>query len=163
MVVRHAKAEPFASSDHARALTDRGVRDAKALGAYLREQEVVPDHAVVSTAERTRATWAAMQETLRSDAVVDFEAAVYSGSTEVLLEVLRLTPGAAEVVVLVGHQPSVGYLAHLLDDGAGDHDALHGMLHGFPTSSAAVFDVEVSWGELDSESGRLVDFRAGRA
>lgn len=163
MVVRHAKAEPFASSDHARALTDRGVRDAKALGAYLREQDVVPDHAVVSTAERTRATWAAMQETLRSAAEVELDAAVYSGSTEVLLEVLRLVPRAAEVVVLVGHQPSVGYLAHILDDGAGDRDALHGMLHGFPTSSAAVFDVEVAWSELDSESGRLVDFRAGSA
>jgi len=161
VVVRHAKAEPFASSDHARALTDRGVRDATALGAYLREQEVVPDHAVVSTAERARGTWAAMQEALQCDAAVEYDGAVYSGSTDVLLEALRLVPRHAEVVVLVGHQPSVGYLAHLLDDGAGDHDALHSMLLGFRTSSAAVFDVGVAWDGLDRECGRLVDFRSG--
>lgn len=163
VVVRHAKAEPFASSDLARALTARGIRDAESLGAYLRERDVVPDHALVSTAERTRATWEAMEQALRTDATVVHDPALYSGGNEVVLETLRAVPSGARVVALVGHQPAVGSLAHLLDDGAGDPDALRSMLHGFPACSVAVFDVAVGWDQLGPEAGRLVLFRPGRS
>jgi phosphohistidine phosphatase len=161
VLVRHAKAEPFAASDRARELTDRGRREAEAAGSYLREQGIVPDHAVVSSSLRTRGTWDAMEQALGSAAEVVYDEAVYSGSTDVVLEALRVVPDAAKVVVFVGHQPTVGHVAHLLDDGEGDHEALHSMLHGFPTTSMAVFDVEVPWDELGDETGRLVDFRAG--
>ncbi len=161
VLVRHAKAEPFAASDRARELTDRGRREAEAAGSYLREQGIVPDHAVVSSSLRTRGTWDAMEQALGSAAEVVYDDAVYSGSTDVVLEALRVVPDAAKVVVFVGHQPTVGHIAHLLDDGEGDHEALHSMLHGFPTASMAVFDVEVPWDELGDETGRLVDFRAG--
>lgn len=159
--MRHAKAEPFASTDHARALTDRGRREAEAAGAYLREQSVVPDHALVSPAERTRATWEAMEAVMESSAEVVYDDSVYAGSTDVVLEALRFVPEGAGVLVFVGHQPTIGYLAHLLDDGEGDPVALHSMLHGFPTASMAIFDVDVPWEELGPETGRLVDFRAG--
>ncbi len=161
VLVRHAKAEPFAASDRARELTDRGRREAEAAGEYLREQGIVPDHAVVSSSARTRDTWEAMEHALRSGAEVVYDDAVYSGSTDVVLEALRAVPDSAKTVVFVGHQPTVGHVAHLLDDGEGDHDALHSMLHGFPTSSMAVFHVELPWAELGDETGRLVDFRAG--
>lgn len=160
--MRHAKAEPFASTDHARALTDRGRREAEAAGAYLREQSVVPDHAVVSPAERTRATWEAMEAVMESSAEVVYDDSVYAGSTDVVLEALRFVPDGAGVLVFVGHQPTIGYLAHLLDDGEGDPTALHSMLHGFPTASMAIFEVDVPWEELGPETGRLVDFRAGQ-
>lgn len=161
VLVRHAKAEPFAASDRARELTDRGRREAEAAGSYLREQGIVPDHAVVSSSLRTRGTWDAMEQALGSAAEVVYDDAVYSGSTDVVLEALRVVPDAAKVVVFVGHQPTVGHIAHMLDDGEGDHEALHSMLHGFPTASMAVFDVEVPWDELGDETGRLVDFRPG--
>ena len=160
--MRHAKAEPFASTDHARALTDRGRREAEAAGVYLREQSVVPDHAVVSPAERTRATWEAMEAVMESSAEVVYDDSVYAGSTDVVLEALRFVPDGAGVLVFVGHQPTIGYLAHLLDDGEGDPTALHSMLHGFPTASMAIFEVDVPWAELGPETGRLVDFRAGQ-
>ena len=161
VLVRHAKAEPFAETDQARDLTERGRRDARAAGAYLREQGIKPDHAVVSSSQRTRSTWEAMEQEMGSGAVVDYDESVYSGSTDVVLEALRVVPEDAEVVVFVGHQPSIGYLAHLLDDGEGDPMALHAMLHGFPASSAALFDVEVPWVDLGPETGRLMDFRSG--
>ncbi len=163
VVVRHAKAEPFASTDHARDLTDRGRREAEAAGAYLRERSLVPDHAVVSPAVRTRATWEAMEQVMGSAAEVVYDDSVYSGSTDVVLDALRYVPEDADVVVFVGHQPTIGYLAHLLDDGEGEPEALHSMLHGFPTASMAIFAVEVRWEELGPEAGRLVDFRSGQA
>jgi phosphohistidine phosphatase len=162
VLVRHAKAEPFAATDLVRDLTDRGRRDAADAGAYLRERGILPDLAVVSPAVRTRATWEAMEETMDSGAEVVYDEATYSGSTEVVLESLRYVPGDPKVVVFVGHQPSIGYLAHLLDDGEGDHEALHSMLHGFPTASMALFDVVVPWEDLGVETGRLFAFRAGK-
>ncbi len=162
VLVRHAKAEPFAATDHERELTESGRREAEAAGAYLRDRSVLPDHAVVSPAARTRATWEAMEQVMASAAEVVYDAACYSGSTDVVLESLRYVPATARVVVFVGHQPTIGYLAHLLDDGDGDHDALHSMLHGFPTASMALFDLEVAWEELGPEAGRLVDFRTGK-
>jgi phosphohistidine phosphatase len=161
VLVRHAKAQPFASTDDARELTDRGRREAEAAGRHLCERGIVPDHAVVSSAVRTRATWEAMERVLGSSAVVVHDDAVYSGSTDVVLEALRVVPERARTVVFVGHQPTVGHVAHLLDDGVGDQEALRRMLHGFPTGSAAVFDVEGPWAGLAEEAGRLVEFRPG--
>lgn len=161
MLVRHAKAEPFASTDLDRELTDRGRQQAETAGGHLLDSGTVPDHAVVSPSARTRATWEVMEEKMRSGAGVVYDDDVYSGSTDVVLDALRTVPETAQVVLLVGHQPAIGYLAHMLDDGRGEPAALHAMLHGFPTGSMAVFDVDVPWAELGAETGRLVDFRAG--
>jgi phosphohistidine phosphatase len=161
VVLRHAKAEPFAARDHARELTARGLREAEAAGRYLAERGLVPDHAVVSSAARTRATWTAMEHALGPGVDVVHDEAVYSGGVDVALEALGAVPETARLVLLVGHQPTVGQLAHLLDDGNGDRDALHAMLHAFPTASLALFDVTVPWTDLSAGTGRLIDFRPG--
>ena len=161
VLVRHARAEPFAASDLARELTRRGREDATRAGAYLREQGVVPDHALVSDTARTRATWEAMETAMGSGAAVVHDSAVYWGSDDVVLDALRAVPPSARVLAFVGHQPTVGYLAHSLDDGAGNQEALRTMLRGFPACSLALFDVEVEWPLLGPGAGRLVDFRGG--
>ena len=57
IVMRHAKAEPFAATDHGRRLTDRGRAGARDAGAFLRDAGPVPDYALVSSSTRTRETW----------------------------------------------------------------------------------------------------------
>lgn len=57
ILIRHAKAvEEDVGGDHARALAERGVADAKALGVWMMEQGFMPDAALCSTATRTRQT-----------------------------------------------------------------------------------------------------------
>jgi phosphohistidine phosphatase len=158
--MRHAKAEPFASTDHARRLTDRGRGDAAAAGARLAEIGLVPDQAVVSTAARTRETWAEVARSSRADAEVWFDESVYHGGVEEALEALQALPEDATTVVFVGHNPTAAYLCHHLDDGEGDQDAISGMLRGFPPSALVVFDVGVAWAELGPESGRVIAFHA---
>jgi phosphohistidine phosphatase len=58
----------------------------------------------------------------------------------------------------VGHNPSIGHLAHVLDeeatpDGGGEADA------GFPPGTAAVFEVGVPFAEVGPGRARLIDVR----
>ena len=125
IVMRHAKAEPYASSDHARTLTERGVASARDAGAHLRELGLSPDHAVVSSAVRTRQTWDALVETAGiTECEVSFDDAVFTGSAEVALEVLQNVAEDAETVLFLGHNPTAAFLAHYLDDGEGDPAAV---------------------------------------
>jgi phosphohistidine phosphatase len=163
IVVRHAKAEPFAPSDQERRLTDRGAADARDVGTRLGEASLLPDYAVVSTAVRTRQTWAALAETSGAhDTEVSFDEAVFTGSPDVVLEALRAAPEDASTVLFVGHNPTAAYLCHLLDDGDGDPEATSGMLHGFPPASACILEISVPWADLAAETGRLLAFHAGR-
>ena len=54
VVMRHAKAEHSASTDHVRALAERGMGDAEAAGRWMRDHGVEPDAALVSDALRTQ-------------------------------------------------------------------------------------------------------------
>jgi phosphohistidine phosphatase len=160
--MRHAKAEPFAETDHARILTDRGAASARDVGRHLRETGVTAEHALVSTATRTRQTWEAVAHSAGLDGVeARFEDAVFSGSPDLVLELLRAAPADAGVVLLVGHNPTAAYLCHLLDNGEGETAAVSAMLHGFPPGAVAVLEIEVPWAELGPESGRVVDFYVG--
>lgn len=160
IVMRHAKAEPFASTDHARSLTDRGRADAAGAGTFIAAHQVVPDHALVSTADRTRETWAAVAKA--SDAAIDasYDETIYHGDVDTALESVQAVPADANTVILIGHNPAAAYLCHLLDDGHGDAEAMDGMLQGFPTSALVVFDVDVAWADLAAETGTVTAFHA---
>src|SRR4051812_50149249 len=56
VLVRHAKTEQ-GEPDPSRRLTNRGRRDARAIGQWLAKNGVVPDLVVVSPAARARQTW----------------------------------------------------------------------------------------------------------
>lgn len=163
IVMRHAKAEPFASTDRDRRLTDRGAQDAREAGEHLAAHGVVPDHAVVSVAERTRMTWDAVREGAGSSAEAAYDESAYHGDAEDLLELVRAAPEEAATVIVVGHNPTAADLCHLLDDGAGEKEAVDGLLAGFPPSAVAVFEVDGAWADLAAESGRLVAFHVGRS
>jgi phosphohistidine phosphatase len=162
IVMRHAKAEPFGSSDHARRLTDRGWASARDAGRHLLEEGLVPDYVVVSSAVRTRETWAAVAESLGSpECEVSFDDALFTGSADLVVEALRAAPPSAATVLFVGHNPSAAYLCHHLDDGEGDPAANSGLLRGFPPSALAVLEVRVEWPSLAAETCRVVGYYVG--
>jgi phosphohistidine phosphatase len=160
--MRHAKAEPFAETDHARRLTDRGIAAARDVGAHLRDSRIRPDFVLVSSAERTRDTWAAVSELAGAgSAEVRLDDAVFTGSPDVVLEALQAAPADAGTVMFVGHNPTAAYLCHLLDDGEGEPAAVSGLLEGFPPGAVAVMEIGVLWSELGPETGRVVGYYVG--
>lgn len=163
LIVRHGKAEAFATEDHRRRLTDRGTAEVEAAGRWLVERGLAPTHALVSSSARTMETWATLASVSGSDIEPDPSDAVYTAGPDSALDLIRAVPADSEVVMYVGHNPTAASLAHLLDDGHPDPEAFRRMSSGFPTSALAVLDVHVPWSELDAATARLVDFHGGHA
>jgi phosphohistidine phosphatase len=165
LLVRHAKAA-VGDDDSERPLTLRGFRDASAIGAWLAELGLVPDCAVVSPARRAMQTWERASAALTAsgagvlDAVVDER--IYDNTAQSLLAVILSAPPPAQVLALVGHNPSMERLARLLDDGAGDPSAAEALADGYPTSGVAVFSVPGAIAGLSPGSATLTHFYAPR-
>ena len=164
IVMRHAKAEPFASSDHARTLTDRGLASARDAGAHLRASRLVPDYAVVSSAVRTRQTWDAVVETGGLDDVaVSFDDAVFTGSADVVLETLRTAPEDVRDAAVRGPQPHRGLpLPPPRRRRAATRTSCPSCSRGFPPGAVALLEVRVPWAELGAETARVTGFYVGQ-
>ena len=162
VVVRHAKAQPSGPSDHERALADRGRGDAAEAGRWLQRQGIVVDGALVSDALRARETWAELATGAEWDVEPDFSSALYAAGPDSAFDLIRETPADVRSLVVVGHNPTMAYLAELIDDGEGDDDAITSLVsRGFPTSAVAVFSVAGPWSDLGPGSGVVQLFHVG--
>ncbi|MBA2952828.1 histidine phosphatase family protein [Nocardioides sp. MAH-18] len=160
--MRHSKAEQHGPTDFERPLADRGHRDAAEAGAWLASIGVEPDHALVSAALRTQETWASVSDGAGWTLEPDLDRGLYAAGPETTIDLVRLVPEDATCVVVVGHNPTMAYLAQMLDDGTGDPDAVAAMATDFPTSAVAVFSYDGDWSSLGVAGARLDAFHVGR-
>ena len=115
LIVRHAKAQPDApDGDHARALTDRGRRDARTMGGYLSSLVDVPDAIVTSDARRALETAELVAAGCRFMSSLTVEPDIYGADAASLESIVRQFPDSAACVVIVGHNPGMQDLAALL-------------------------------------------------
>jgi phosphohistidine phosphatase len=163
VVMRHSKAEPGGETDHVRELAQRGWDDARDAGRWLADRGLVPDGVLVSSARRTTSTWLAVAEGGSFEVEPTSSESLYTAGPETALDLVRETGDDVHALVVIGHNPTIAYLAQLLDDGTGDEEAGQQMAVGFPTGALAVFEVTGSWADLDLASARLVAFHVGRA
>ena len=143
ILIRHAKSdwgEP-GLRDHDRPLNGRGQRDAPRIGAWLAREGHVPEEAAVSSALRTRLTWAAMADALPG-AVARVVPELYEAAPETILGVAKGLNGAC--VAVVGHNPGIGMAMHQL----AAREPEHARWKDIPTGAVCVlsFDGDVSWG-----------------
>jgi phosphohistidine phosphatase len=156
VLVRHAHAERGAE-DAQRVLTEDGKDEARAIGRWLAEQNLVPDHVVISPARRAVETWQLAGQTGgASEPALDPR--VYENTVDSVLAVVRETPADAQTLVLVGHNPAIQDLAAELDDGRGDARQREKMARKFPPAAAAVFELGTEWSGSDRGTGSLVAF-----
>ncbi len=162
VVMRHAKAEQHGPTDFDRPLADRGRTDAAELGGWLRAAGFEPAHALVSAALRTQQTWEAVAARGEWDLEPDLDRGLYAAGPETVLDLVGQVDDDVRRMVVIGHNPTMAYLAQLLDDGDSDPDLAGGSWGGFPTSAAAVFSYGGRWRDLSGGSARLVAFHVGR-
>jgi phosphohistidine phosphatase len=141
ILLRHGDAERDSSSgeDIDRKLSKAGQAEAAAMGARLAELGLMPDHALVSGAVRTRQTWTALAVSFPK-AQAQFEGSLYLADAETLRESLREVSGSCDTAILIGHNPGLQELAlSLLLSAHAPASAISRMRTGFPTAAAAVF------------------------
>lgn len=160
--MRHATAEQTAPTDAARALTTRGRTEAEQAGRWLREQHVVPEHALVSGAARTGQTWQEVAAAAAWTLEPEHDDALYAAGPETALDLVRAVPAQVRTLLVLGHNPTIAYLAQLLSDGSGDPDLAREMARGYPPATVTLLEVDGDWADLDVAGGRVVGFRAGR-
>ncbi len=158
MLLRHAKSDwPDGMADLDRPLAPRGREAAPRMGAYLAEEGLLPDLALVSPARRTQETFDLVAPHLGGPDSRT-EPRIYEAPAERLLEVVRETPGAVRTLLLVGHNPGSEDLARRLV-GHGDRYAFARLNQKYPTAGLAVIDFAVEeWSEVAPRGGRLDRF-----
>lgn len=146
VLVRHAKsAYPAGVGDHDRPLNGRGERDAPEIGRWL-AGHVAPGErvlAVVSTAARAQATWAAVAPALTGWAVTRTdEPRIYEAAVPELVGVIEEVDDAVDTLVVVGHNPGLLDLVGYTGQPGAEYAAATSR---FPTSAVAVLSTEESW------------------
>src|SRR5690625_4783141 len=158
IVMRHAKsAWPEDVPDFERPLSGRGDRDAAAAGQWMQHQGLRPEVALVSSARRTRATAdavAAAVDASHSSMDIRVSDGLYGAGAGDLLDAVRDVEDAHSTVLLIAHNPGIGMLVALLDDGGAEVEVGGPGGVGYPTSATTVFDVSTPWGQLDPGAAR---------
>lgn len=164
ILMRHAKSswtDPL-MHDAARPLNDRGRAAAPRMGAWMAEQGLIPDLALVSTAQRCLETWELAAAEMGAPARRSVEA-IYESGPELLLALVQEVPDEVEVLMLVGHEPGVPELLRRLSD---DRPA-EGCARAFgkyPTGAVAALKFKTldAWAELAPGTGRLTRYAQPR-
>ncbi|MDO5495238.1 MAG: phosphohistidine phosphatase, partial [bacterium] len=78
---------------------------------------------------------------------------LYEASPRTLLTKLQGLAETVERVIVVGHEPVMSSLAHMLDDQRGPGSG--NLSLGIPTATAVVLDVPVEWAELERQSATV--------
>ncbi len=160
ILMRHAKSawDKAETADFDRALSGRGSRSAPTVGAYLARKKLVPQLVLCSSAKRATETWELVATALPSGIPVKHSKALYMAMPNEMLKRIQKVPDEFECVLLVGHNPGVADLAGWLC-AEGDAAKRADLARKYPTASIAIIDFEAAtWGAVESDSGRLVDF-----
>lgn len=143
ILMRHSKTEANnPQGDKARHLLPTGVQDAQEAGVALRELGV--DYALVSTAVRTRETFAATGLQVPAE----FQDALYFGGVEEMLQRIgEMDDDEVSCLLVIGHNPTIASLAARLayDENRREADQLQCW---YPTSAFSSFEVDGTWAEF---------------
>jgi phosphohistidine phosphatase len=157
LILRHAKTQPDApAGDHARELTERGLRNAEAMGAYIRTLTGTPGAIITSDATRALQTAEIVASAVGFTTPLTVEPRIYGADLNTLLALVRSILDTSDVAMIVGHNPGFEDLAAALTNNPGEGVRL-------PTAGLAVLDFDVdSWDAARRGTGLLREIATPR-
>lgn len=151
LILRHGKSswKHQELPDHDRPLNKRGKRDAPRMGRLLRDENIIPEVIISSTAVRARRTAEAVARASAYGGKIILKKSLYAAGPEAYIEVMRSILDDHSIALIVGHNPALEELVELLTDET----------HLMPTCSLAYVRLSIDkWLDIDSQSrGKLVD------
>ena len=159
---RHAKAAEGAvgGNDHARALSKRGIKSAKAMAEHFDATDFSVDHVYCSTACRTRETYDHVASPL-DNTPVSFCDRLYFIDVGELMDFIHGLPDTIDSAMVVGHNPAF-YVAALMmvkEASRGHGEERDALKEKFPTGAlcSIAFDVK-HWKGIKPGGGTLKAF-----
>jgi phosphohistidine phosphatase len=159
LLLRHAKTVPLTQEDDfGRVLTERGRDDARRIGEWLADENLVPDRALYSGAARARETYEIIAKALpRAPEAVE-QNALYEATRFLIVGLLRELPASARAPLVVGHNPGMADVANLLTGEGAGAERLR-LASKFPPGALAVIAFDrPDWSDLGARTGRLERF-----
>ncbi|QFT57745.1 2,3-bisphosphoglycerate-dependent phosphoglycerate mutase [Sulfitobacter sp. THAF37] len=153
ILMRHAKSDWSGASlnDHDRSLNARGRSSAHALGDWLRQEGLIPDEVLCSSATRTRETLTLLA--LPEGIETSFARKLYLASMDEILVQLQRAQG--DTVLVLGHNPGIGMCADAIVTAPPDHP----QFMAYPTGATLVADFEIDdWSAVGWHRGKSAHF-----
>jgi phosphohistidine phosphatase len=147
LLLRHAKSswKDAGLRDFDRPLNKRGLKAARLIGRFIRRQKMKPALVLSSPAERARQTAALVLEASKLSVELRYDERIYEASVRVLLEVVSQIEEAADIVLLVGHNPGMEALL----------ESLTGEVRRMPTAALACIHLDLDkWSKVRERAGR---------
>lgn len=148
LVLRHAKSDwnnPN-MSDFDRPLNGRGLRAALQMGAFVKENNLLPELIVSSPAIRAKETAELLKDAAQIATELQFDSQIYEARVNNLIDVISKTPAICEVLLLVGHNPGLENLVEYLT----------GEAREMPTAALAEIALEINhWSTIKAGQGSL--------
>jgi phosphohistidine phosphatase len=116
-LIRHAEAFPQAKGqrDFDRELTPTGFGDAARLGKLLLDNKVIPDLVISSPAQRAISTAETILTQLNYNiSNIEVNEEVYEASVRTLFNIIKEVSAKINNLVVVGHNPTLTYIAEYL-------------------------------------------------
>ena len=158
IIMRHAEAD-WGLDDFNRPLTRHGSEQARRAGAWLKQNELVPEMLVSSAALRTRQTTTWVSDALGEKApTASLDERLYNAPASALLTTINRTPAGVQSLMLIAHLPGVQDAALQLARPDSDYEALMDASYRYAPSSLTVFEVAGDWVQLIEGEARLTHF-----
>ncbi|MFY7890434.1 MAG: SixA phosphatase family protein [Spirosomataceae bacterium] len=147
-LVRHAKASESVSPDLVRPLTSSGMIDIARMGKHLAAKIQNVQLIICSNAERTQMTAQVLSEQLHiSDELIRVDNSLYESSPKHYLDAINSLPDSIDTIMMVGHNPSISYLAEYLT---------HEDIGSMPTSGVIGMTFgDLSWAEVSKRTANM--------
>lgn len=154
LILRHGKSDwNVSTDDYHRPLKKRGQRGAERIGAWLAEQQLIPDYVISSTATRAINTAALCSKAMGlSNSDIQREEILYLANIRTLLNTIQASPAKSKRVMIVGHNPGLEDLVLYLADRK-IKIPNDGKL--IPTATVAHFQLDVDWSKLSKGLAKL--------
>jgi phosphohistidine phosphatase len=149
LILRHGKAQPdMPNGDHARELTERGVRDSEMMGVHIASQIGMPDAILTSDAQRAEQTAELAGVAMGYTGKLTVVPAIYDAELRILQALVRSILDDVGMALIVGHNPGFEELAASLA-GIDDDDVR------LPTAGLAHLEFDVDrWDDVRPGAGR---------
>ena len=152
LLLRHAKSswkDPDLP-DHDRPLKKRGQNDAPRMGKLLKDEDLIPDLIMSSTAVRAKKTAELVAKACKYKGEISLNQSLYGAEPADYLKVLQELSDKYKTVLVVGHSPSVEETVDVL---TGSPDVI------MPTCALAHISLPIqNWAKLNEQKikGKLL-------